>query len=41
MGYKYSLIKGIKFAYLNKFKIIISFDADNQHKFDLKKIINY
>ncbi len=40
MGYKYSLIKGIKFAYLNKFKIIISFDADNQHKIsDLKKII--
>lgn len=40
MGYKYSLIKGIKFAYLNKFKFIISFDADNQHKIaDLKKII--
>ena len=39
-GYRYSLIKGIKFAYFNKFKLIISFDADNQHKIsDLKKII--
>ncbi len=42
MGYNYSLIKGIKYAYFKKYKYIINFDADGQHKVsDLKKIIRY
>tara|TARA_S200000501_G_scaffold377330_2_gene435322 strand:+ start:986 stop:1639 length:654 start_codon:yes stop_codon:yes gene_type:complete len=40
MGYEYSIVKGIKYAKKKKFRFIVTFDADGQHKIkDLKRII--
>tara|TARA_B100000989_G_scaffold299033_1_gene292263 strand:+ start:5666 stop:6349 length:684 start_codon:yes stop_codon:yes gene_type:complete len=42
LGYEKSLISGFKLAKINKYKYIITFDADRQHGFaDAKKILNY
>ena len=41
-GYHFSIKKGIKYAYSKKYKYIITYDADGQHKItDLKRTLEY